>query len=193
MDRLVIDPDEKIVPLTLMLKATLPAIAAELTAENFDDLIGGIAQNMLLRAVERCGADELLIWARSGNGLLVAWSSLEPVGEVVRAVTSDRDEGLIARVFASSRSENGSPPELSAGAWTNLEERRGRTVAGITASPVILFEISVAVLALVTYRNDGEGSSGQVVETANAAEAAGLLALLIEDRLLRASIGLAIT
>lgn len=190
MERLVLVPDEKIEPLTLMLKATLPTVAAGVRAENLGGLIDLVAQSALRRAVQQTCVDELLVWARSASGLLVSWSSLRPENEVVGIATAVLDDGLVARVFASSRSEEESAPELSASTWTNLEDRRGRRIATMAASPLPLFETSVGVLALVIYEKDAPTETKELGNAADAAEAASLLRVLIEDRLLRSAIGL---
>ena len=190
MERFVIVPDEKLEPLMLLLKAKLPNIAAEIRAEHLADLIDRVARRVLRGAAERPGVDEIVVWGVSGNGFLAAWSSLAPETEVVGVVTASAEEGLIARVFASSRSEAQAAPGLGAAHWTNLEQRRGRMIAGMAATPLLLFGKPVAVLSLVTYDKEGAAEPGSFPGTVPATEAAGLLVRLIEDRLVRSSLGL---
>ena len=187
MERFVIVPDEKLEPLVLLLKAKLPNIAAEIRAEHLADLIDSVARRALRDAARPASIDEILIWGLSGNGFLAAWSSLVPENEVVGTATAAAEEGLIARVFASSRSDAQAAPGLAAGNWTNLEQRRGRMIASMAATPLLLFGKPVAVLSLVTYQKDEPQS---LPGTSAATEAAVLLVRLIEDRLLRSSLGL---
>ena len=175
---MVIVPDERWEALALSLRARLPAIVDELSPENFAAAAGGQALGFLEGRMGE--GEELLVWLPAGRALVAGWTTLEPREEVAGTATASREEGLLARVFASGMSERGEGAELEAGAWTNLQERRGRRLAWLAASPVHVFGKVAGVLARAEY-GGGEGSIP--------AEEAALLGRLVEDRILRAALG----
>jgi hypothetical protein len=190
MERLVIAPDEKLEPLVLSLKARLPAIADEVRAENLASLMGERSRHVLLGIADAGQQQELLLWARSHRAYAVVWSSLPPESEVVDTVTGDQASGFISRVFASARSDVETSEDLQAATWTNLEEKRGRALDSMAASPVILFGKCTAALSLAQYQAQGGVKTLDQSDLVPVAEAASLLARLLEDRLLRAALGI---
>lgn len=190
MERLVIVPDEKLEPLAISLRARLPAIADEARAENLASLMGERSRRFLLGIVDTGEQQELLLWGRSERGYVVVWTSLRPESEVVGTVTADQASGFISRIFASGRSDVESGEDLQAATWTNLEEKRGRLLHSMAASPVILFGKCAAAVALAQYQVEGDVKTLDQSDAVRVAEAASLLARLLEDRLLRAALGI---
>jgi len=187
MDRLVIVPDEKLEPLVLSLKARLSAIVGEVRAENIADVIG--EDTRLLPTLAQGGAgQELLLWARSARAFLAAWTS-RPFDAIAGVATADLDVGLISQVFASGKSVLQAGAEVQANQWTNLEETRGQVIDGMAASPVFIFGKCAAALALAAYRGEGNSSAVTHEGLARLAEAASVVGRLLEDRLLRATLG----
>ena len=182
MERLVIVPDEKLEPLVLSLKARLHAIAEEVTPENFAALAGEQLLGFLNGGMEGVEDHELLVWLPSGRALVVAWTTLDPKEEVVGAATAGFESGLLARVFASGNSERQQAADLEADTWTNLEDRRDRRLSSLAGSPIHLFGKCAGVLARAGY---GNGCEDHPV-----AETAALLGRLVEDRIIRAVLGL---
>jgi len=190
MNRLVIVPDEKFEPLASTLKGRLSAVAGELKSEHFAGLMNELCRRVLLGFVRNRSDQELLLWGCSDGPFRVAWTSLPPESEVLNIVTAARDAGLPARVRESGQPATQTAGELQAGAWTNLEERRGRALDSMVASPVFVFDKCPAVLSLASYRTGGEPRIPSHADLVDLTETASLLARLIEDRLVRACLGL---
>lgn len=186
MNRLVIVPDATLEAAGLALKLRLAAIAGEIDATNIPPFMGPHALRCLTWAAAENTDSEILLWAREKNGYAVAWASGTPREDVEGRGRADQMEGMIARIFETHRSESEGAHDLQAADWTNLERLRGATIDAMAASPVILFESCVAVLSRVRYRGKTANES-----TATApAESASLLARLIEDRLIRVTLGM---
>jgi len=190
MNRLVIVPDEKLEPLAQILKARLSAVADEVKSEHFAGLMSDQCRRVLLGFVRYRKEQELLLWGCSDGAFRVAWTSLPPESEVLNIVTATLDEGLPARVRASGQPAMQTADELQASAWTNLEERRGRALESLVASPLFLFDKCVAVLSLARYRTEDEPLAPPQTDLAELAEMTQLLARLLEDRLVRSCLGL---
>jgi len=178
MNRLVIVPDPALEAAGTHLTAKLSAITPEITADHLPQFLGTQALRCLGWAVAEFPAAELILWGADGPGHAVAWSS----DNHPERAQADGDEGLIARVAGSQRSAAEVAYDLQAAEWTNLERLRGATISAMGASPVILFGTTVAVLSRVFFGNAGPA--------APPADAASLLGRLIEDRLIRATLGM---
>ena len=139
MNRLLIIPDEKFEPLVLSLNPVTPAIADEVQAENLASLMGERSRRVLLGIADAEKQQELLLWARSDRGYAVVWTSLPPESEVIGTAMADQDTGFINRVFSSGRSDVETGEHLQAALWTNLQQKRGRVLYSMAASPVSLF------------------------------------------------------
>lgn len=190
MNRLVIVPDEQLEPLARTLKSQLSGLVDELRSEHFAGLLDESCRRILQGLVRNRKAHEVLLWGPSDAVFRVAWTSLPPESEVLNIVTAARNEGLPARVRASGRSAMQAADELQAGAWTNLEERRGQVLESLAASPVFLFDKCAAVLSLAKYRTDESPVMPSQTDLAELAETASLLGRLLEDRLMRACLGM---
>jgi hypothetical protein len=190
MERLVIVPDEKFEALVLSLKSRLPPIVDEVRAENLASLMGERSRRVLLGIADAGQGQELLLWARSDRAYVVAWTSLPPESEVVGTATADPVAGLINRLFASGRSDVESREDLQATTWTNLQEKRGRALHSMAASPVILFGKCAAAVSLAQYQTEQIVKTLDQSDVVRVAEVASLLARLLEDRLLRAALGI---
>ncbi len=189
MDRLVIVPDETFEPLVLSLKARLSALTSEIRAENIVALIGD--HTRLLPTIARVDAgQELVLWAPSARAFLAAWTSRMRTEEITGTDTADLSEGLVSQVFASADSALQTGVEMQANAWTNLHETRGERIDGMAGSAVFIFGKCAAVLALVAYRTNRDAPPLIRENLARVAEAASLLGRLLEDRLIRASLGI---
>ena len=190
--RLVIVPDETLEPLTLALRTKLTGIAAALTAENVGAALGEQGLRMLDRLANRRPECEVILWGISARSYLAAWTSREPEDEVTLVVSADMELGLVARVGQALHARHTvlhSGPELRAADWTNLEARRGRSLAWMAASAIITFERCVAVVSVHEYRGDHVAGPGADEKTA-LTEVADLAGRLIEDCLIRATLGL---
>jgi hypothetical protein len=181
MNRLVIVPDPALEAAGSLLSAKLSAIIQEISADHLPQFLGTHALRCLDWAAAEIPKAELILWGADGSGHAVAWSSM---GSAARAQADGR-EGLIARVAGSRRSASEAAYDLQAAEWTNLERLRGSSISAMAASPVILFGTTAAVLSRVIYRRD----ETQPLPTPPA-DTASLLGRLIEDRLLRTTLGL---
>jgi len=181
MNRLVIVPDDSLELLVGSLKSKLAGVIREINSDNIVHAIGTHALDFLTSATPADPESEILLWAPETAGLAAAWTSAETRGQI----RSDRDEGLIFRVFSSGRSEAEAGVDLLAADWTNLEKIRGIPIAEMAASPVVAFETCIAVLSHVRY-----GIAAEDTTLEPPAETAALLARLIEGRLIRAILGL---
>ena len=175
MSRLVIVPEERHEALGAELLPRLSTIAREADAHNLAGLIGAQGIALLENAAARTEGT-LLLWAALGDGYAVAWQGGGQKDLVERA-HADADEGLIARVFGGGRSESAAAAELELSEWSNLPALVSDAIASMAASPVHVFGSCVAALCVLG-------------ETSPPSETAPLLARLIEDRLIRMSIGL---
>jgi len=180
MNRLVIVPDEKHESLGAELKPKLAAIAREITANNLPQLMGERTLALLesIAARETC---ELLLWGREGNGYAVAWAGKACEADLRGKARADAGEGMVARVFESGRSETEVAEFLEISEWSNLAQLLGKSLSSMSASPVQVFDGCAVAVTRVNY---GAG------ETPPPSETASLLSRLIEDRLIRMSIGL---
>lgn len=183
MNRLVIIPDEAYEALGFSLKARLVGIAREVNAHNLAHVMGSHALRSFNSAAEVQESD-LLLWAPDGKDFVVALATRLPKEEIEGRARADAQEGMIARVMGSGRSETGTSDDLEAADWTNLESLRGMKIEAMAASPVFLYENCTLVLSRVRY-------GGKYTDKLNApSELASLLGRLIEDRLIRASLGI---
>jgi hypothetical protein len=187
---LVIVPSEMMEALLLPLRAQLAALAGGLTAGNIATAMGALAPGLLERLRDGTPEREVIVWARSEPSYLAAWTSREPEAEVVQSASAAGGEGLVSEVFESRRTTVRAEPELRAGDWTNLAERRGLTVTRMAASPVVVFDRCAAVVTIIHYRTDAGGAEPNAGETSELAMTAGIVSRLLEDRLLRAVLGL---
>jgi hypothetical protein len=190
MNRLVIVPDERLEPLVHILKGRVAAVASEVKSEHFGSLMTEQCRRTLLGFVRNRKEQELLLWGCSDGVFRVAWTSLSPQSEVLNIVTAARDGGLPARVCASASAFTQTADELQAATWTNLEERRGRALQNLAASPVILFHKCAAVLSLASYRSEEGPQLSPETDLSDLLEISWLLARLLEDRLLRSCLGM---
>lgn len=183
MNRLVIIPDESHEAFGISLKPRLAAIAREINAHNLAQVMGTQALHCFHAATDDAES-ELLLWAAEGKGYGVALTNRAPKETVEGCARADGMEGMIARVMGHGRSESAVAEDLDATDWTNLEMLRGAKITAMAASPVFLFENGTLVLSRVRY-----GTSDAAPLKAPA-ETAALLGRLIEDRLIRASLGM---
>jgi hypothetical protein len=188
MERLVIVPDEQVDRFAL--QARLRAIAGEVKAENLAYLMGEQSARVVLNGMHPSERQEVLVWGRSERSFLAAWTSLTPLEEVAGALASDNEEGLVSQVFESSQTVVQNDDELRGATWTNLTEIRGRAIRSMAGSPVTLFGRPTAVLTLVEYREGDTPGSLTFDDAARLTRVALLLARLLEDRLIRAALGL---
>ncbi len=173
MSRLVIIPHESHEALGAELLPRLTVIAREADAGNIMGIIGAQGISLLESAAARAEGT-LLLWAKQGDSYLVAWSGTDLTGRV----HADAGEGLIARVFGGGRSESAAADDLELSEWSNLPALFPGHITAMAASPVHVFGNCVAALCVIC------GGLQPPKETAP------LLARLIEDRLIRMSIGL---
>jgi hypothetical protein len=183
MNRLVIVPNPQLEAAGVALKATLSTLVSEVNANNMIQLMGLLAHRTLSRVAAEADGTELILWARDGRDFTVAWTSAVTGDKLEGHARAANEEGLIARVYESHRSTSEATPHMQTADWTNLERIRG-TVSSMAASPVIAFETCIGVLCRVRYL--GTDAS----EISPPAEGAGVLSRLIEDRLIRLSLGL---
>ncbi len=182
MSRIVIVPDESHETLCAALKPRLANISREIDANNLANLFSAQTSAWLeTSALNSPGA--FLVWAREGNGYAVAWTEEGIATELKGRARADAGEGLVARIFESGRSASLTADELDASEWTNLESLLGQNIFSMSASPVAVFGSCAAAVTLVAFTE-------YETPMQPPAEAAALLARLIEDRLLRMSLGL---
>lgn len=178
MSRLVIVPDERHEALGAELLPRLASIAREADAENIVRIIGAQGISLLESTAARTDG-MLVLWARSGDGLAVAWGWKDASGQA----QADAGEGLIARVFGSGRSESAAADELELSEWSNIPALLSSEVFAMAVSPVHVFGNCVAALCTIRF-------SPEETQLPPPSETASLLARLIEDRLIRMSIGI---
>jgi hypothetical protein len=188
--RLVIVPSETMEPIALPLRAQLASLAGTLDAGNIVEAMGRQAIALIERLHDAVSNGEVIVWARSEPSFLAAWTSREPETEVVHSASSDAMQGLVSEVFESRRTKVRAEPELRAGDWTNLEQRRGFAIAQMAASPLVVFERCVAVITTIHYRSVQPAVHLSGGEASELAVTAGVVSRLIEDRLIRALLGL---
>jgi hypothetical protein len=191
MNRLVIVPDEKFEPLVLDLKTRMVALAKELRSEHLTELVGVEAVHLLRDAALSEKHCEVLVWGRSERAYIAAWtSSVQNTQQTFGEVTADGSRGLLHQVFESNRADSKSAEELNASVWTNLEAKRGRIIGSMVAHPIVLFRRCVAVLTVVRYVEPGVSAHLRYEDAVQAAAASSLLMRLLEDQLIRSSLGL---
>ncbi len=182
MNRLVIVPDEAHETFGAALKPRLANLAREIDANNLGNLLSPQTTAWLEgTALNSPGA--LLLWAPEGKDYSVAWSEDGIVTNLRERARADAGLGLVAQVFDSGRSAAQTEEELDTAEWTNLESLLGQAVSSMSASPVNVFGNCSAVVTLVAFTEYEEPMRPPT-------EAAALLARLIEDRILRMSLGL---
>jgi hypothetical protein len=189
MNRLVIIPDETLELTGASLRPRLSGIVRELNADNLLQAMGEHTQRYLAHVSEGYTGEEFLLWARQGNGFAVAWASGSARTDVEGRVRADAEEGMIARIFATGRAESEPASDLQVADWTNLERVRGATIEEMSASPVFVFESCSAVFSRVRYRNMPPSPSAEQT-VLPLADNSYLIGRLIEDRLIRAILGL---
>jgi hypothetical protein len=180
MSRLVIVPQESHEAMGAELLPRLAAIAREVNADNIAGIIGAQGVSLLESSAARTDGT-LLLWAGNGDGYAVAWQGGDK--DLVERARADSGEGLIARVFGGGRSETAAAEELELSEWSNLPALFPGSIAALAASPVHVFGNCIAALSIIS-------SSSSVDRLPPPSETAPLLARLIEDRLIRMSIGL---
>jgi len=180
MNRLVIVPEPSLEAAGLQVATKLAAIVSDISAAQLSESLGRHALRCLAWAVAEDPSAELILWGNDGADHALAWTSADGV---TRA-QADGNDGLIAHVAASQRSAAEGAYELQAGEWTNLERMRGVSISAMAASPVVAFGTTVAVLSRVLYGTEESGPPAPPADTAS------LLGRLVEDRLIRATLGM---
>lgn len=183
MNRLVIVPNPQLEAAGQTLKVHLATLALEIDANNLVHLMGQLSLRVLPRIAAEAEGTELLLWARDGRDLTIIWNSRVSGDRLEGHARASASEGLVARVLESHRSAADSVPDLQTSEWTNLERIRG-PVESMAASPVIVFERCVGVLCRVRY------IGSNATEVSPPAEGAAILSKLVEDRLIRLTLGL---
>lgn len=182
MNRLVIVPEEKHEALAEELKPRLSGIAKEVDANNLSQVMSAQTVTLLGEFAENSGG-RVLVWAREGKGYALGWISDDTEPTLRGRVRADAGEGMIAMVFESGRSVSEVAANLELGEWSNLGELVDSPVAEMATSPVDVFGETVAVVSTI---KSEEGDMPLRAPT----EIALLVARLIEDRLIRMSLGL---
>lgn len=182
MNRLVIVPEAKHEALAEELKPRLSGIAKEIDADNLSQVMSSQTVN-LLEGFSKNSGGRVIVWAREGKGYAVGWISEDTEPTLRGRVRADAGEGMIAMVFESGRSVSEIAENLELGEWSNLGELLDASVAEMASSPVHVFGETAAVVSLI------KGEEGDMPLRAPA-EIASLVARLIEDRLIRMSLGL---
>ncbi|MEP2776204.1 MAG: hypothetical protein ABJQ29_02995 [Luteolibacter sp.] len=181
MNRLVIVPEEKHEALAEELKPRLSGIAKEIDANNLAQVMS--AQTVaLLEDFSRNSGGRVMIWAREGKSYAIGWISDDTEPSLRGRVRADAGEGMIAMVFESGRSTSDTAANLELGEWSNLGELLDTPVGEMASSPVHVFGETAAVVSWVC------GKEGDLPLRAPA-EVSALVARLIEDRLIRMSLG----
>lgn len=180
MNRLVIVPDPVLEAAGAQLSSKLAVIAPEIGAEQLSQSLSPHALRCLNWAMIEYPSAELILWGNDGEHHALAWSSAD--GN--HRAQADGGDGLVAQVAASQRSTAEGAYDLRAAEWTNLERLRGNAISSMSASPVVAFGATVAVLSRVLY------GAEETEPPAPPADTASLLGRLIEDRLIRASLGM---
>ena len=188
MSRLLIVPDEKYEALSLDLKARLGAIAKELRWDHLADLIGTDGA-FLLRPDAGDELIEIQIWGKSPTAFVVVWTSKGQRDVTIGTVTAELGRGLINQVFESERPEVKADDFLNASDWTNLETQRGAKLRSMSAHPITIFGRCVAVLSVSEFQTSRPATDAKQGNAKAAAAAALLLGRLMEDRLIRSSLG----
>jgi hypothetical protein len=183
MNRLVIIPDDAHEALGLSLKTRLVSIAREINAHNLAQVMGSHALRSFASAADDVNS-ELVLWAAGGKDFVVALTTRLPKEQIENCARADAHEGMIARVIGSGRSESATAADLEAADWTNLETLRGIKIESMASSPLFLFENCTLVLSRISY----EKTLSSPLRAP--AELAALLGRLIEDRLIRATLGI---
>lgn len=190
MNRLIIIPDEEIEAMGPSLLNSLARVADQIRAGNLVDFLGEVEIGVLAPVENGSQVHELLLWGLEDRGYGVAWTSLAPAEEVVSAASATATDGLVNEVFALGHSAVRSSGDLQAANWTNLERRRGRVIDSMAASPVLIMGKCIAVLTLAQYDLGVAQRSLTREDAAGLTAQAALLGRLLEDRLIRALLGL---
>lgn len=181
MSRLVIVPEESHEALGAQLLPRLTVIAREADVHNITGLMGAHGITLLDGTAARTDGT-LLLWARQGDAAYgVAWQGGGK--DLVERAHADAGEGLIARVFGGGRSESSAAEDLELSEWSNLPALFPGHIGHMAASPVHVFGSCAAALCIIA----GPTPDSRLQAPS---ETASLLARLIEDRLIRMSIGL---
>jgi hypothetical protein len=182
MNRLVIVPDERLEAVGADLMPRLAAISREIDANNLVGLFYAEVEGMLEKASARQDG-VLLVWAAEGNGYSPAWAGEGVAQDMVERVRADQGEGMIARVFGCGRGESAWADDLEISEWSNMEMVLGVKISAMSVSPVYVFGNCVAAVSVST-------TDAVDVLPLPLSEVSGLLAKLIEDRILRAALGM---
>jgi hypothetical protein len=94
---------------------------------------------------------ELVLWGRSDQQYLAAWTSAEPRADVVELVQCRSDLGLVAEIFTTPSARALEEPILQASSFTDLGDRRGRRIKAMRGVPITVFGQCIAVLTWVGY------------------------------------------
>lgn len=190
MSRLLIIPDEKFQALVPDFKARLLDITRQLRPEHVGHLLESDGAFIASTLANDEDSREFQIWARSPTGFVIVWSSKGKRDVAVGTVTAELGRGLINQVFESARAEAKSGGYLNASDWTNFETKRGASLLRMAACPITVFGLCAGVLSLSQFAATSAVESIGEEETQIAGTAASLASRLIEDRLVRACLGL---
>jgi hypothetical protein len=190
MNRLVIIPDRALELRAPEIALQLATLVDQIRADTLAGLIPESDLEFLAQTLKVLDEDELSIWAPCDRGYSVVWTSREPKSEMVGSASANPEEGLISRIFASGRSTRETAPDLQASSWSNIEKRRGQTVSSMAGSPVFIASKCAAILAVIQYQASDNRASLADEDLGLLATAASILGRLLEDRLIRALIGL---
>lgn len=179
MNRLVIVPEESHEAIGAELRPRLAMVSREIDSENMRSLFNPQTLGVL-EYFSTTLPGEILIWARHGNGYAVAWAADH---DLIGRALADAGEGMIAQVFESGRSSSAPAENLELGEWCNLPQLLPYDIAEMAVAPLSVFGTCAAVVSIIL-REKGEARLQSPAATA------ALLSRLIEDKLIRMTLGL---
>jgi hypothetical protein len=168
MERLVIVAEEKDIQWGRSLLLRVTEIARQVTAQNIASLMG----ERLLHHAEKKDKSletEIVLWGRAEQNFLAAWTSVSPQSEIVDIALCQLDSGLVAEVFSTETARSLEEPLLQASSFTNLGDRRGKSVIAMRGLPITVFGQCIGVLTWVAYETQLSSSPGESNEVSELA------------------------
>jgi len=150
MERLVIVADDKRMEWGSFLQYRTTEIAGQITARNIASLIGEGTLRWAERPTEKWST-EFVLWARDGERLTAAWTSVSPAPEIVGVSHCNVALGLVAEVLLTESARSQEEPRLQAPGFTDLGRLRAMPVKSMLGCPVMVFGRCIGVLTWVEY------------------------------------------
>ncbi len=194
-ERLVILPDPRLKPASLVLPEAVSAAATLITPANFENTLDGVMRAILTASFKQADADEGSIWLadEAGENLVISFNSGANAADLVNRFKQPLTSGMISLVFASEQPLSEHDVYRNQSHDPSLDRRLEVRTCAMIAVPLYFAHRTRGVLSCVQLKSAGDESPdppGFTSESLKMIElSAAILSRLLDYQLLNAVLG----